>query len=46
VIGQLKNLGVKPAGSNGYYQPVKFVVREISEKDSSLALVRDGKRRR
>jgi Zn-dependent M28 family amino/carboxypeptidase len=43
VIGQLKSLGVKPAGSNGYYQPVKFVVREISEKDSSLALVRDGK---
>src|SRR6266566_1378904 len=43
VIGQLKSLGVKPAGTNGYYQPVKFVVREISEKDSSLALVRDGK---
>ncbi len=44
VIGQLKALGVKSAGTNGYYQPVKFVVREISEKDSSLALVRDGKR--
>jgi len=43
VIDQLKNLGVKPAGTNGYYQPVKFIVREISEKDSSLALVRDGK---
>src|SRR5882757_7693805 len=43
VIGQLKSLGVKPAGTNGYYQPVKFVVREISERDSSLALVRDGK---
>jgi len=43
VIGQLKALGVKSAGTNGYYQPVKFVVREISEKDSSLALVRDGK---
>src|SRR5258706_1934213 len=43
VIGQLKNLAVKPAGSNGYYQPVKFVVREISQKDSSLALVRDSK---
>src|SRR5882762_8004072 len=43
VIGQLKSLGVKPAGTNGYYQPVKFVVREISEKDSSLALVRYGK---
>jgi len=42
-LGQLKSLGVKPAGSNGYYQPVKFLVREISEKDSSLTLVRDGK---
>ncbi len=43
IIDQLKPLGVKPAGTSGYYQPVKFVVREISEKDSSLALVRDGK---
>ncbi len=43
VVDQLKSLGVKPAGSEGYYQPVKFVVREISEKDSSLALVREGK---
>ena len=43
VVDQLKSLGVKPAGSKGYYQPIPFVVREISEKDSSLALVRDGK---
>jgi Zn-dependent M28 family amino/carboxypeptidase len=43
VVDQLKSLGVKPAGSQGYYQPIQFVVREISEKDSSLALVRDGK---
>ncbi len=43
VVDQLKSWGVKPAGSEGYYQPVKFVVREISEKDSSLALVREGK---
>jgi Zn-dependent M28 family amino/carboxypeptidase len=43
VVDQLKSLGVKPAGSKGYYQPIQFVVREISEKDSSLALVRDGK---
>ena len=43
VIDQLKHLGVKPAGTDGYYQPVKFVVREISEKDSSLALVHEGK---
>src|SRR5882757_2934683 len=43
VVDQLKSLGVKPAGGKGYYQPIQFVVREISEKDSSLALVRDGK---
>ena len=42
-MNQLKSLGAKPAGSNGYYQPVKFVVREINEKESSLALVRGDK---
>jgi Zn-dependent M28 family amino/carboxypeptidase len=43
IVEQLKSLGIEPAGSNGYYQPVKFVQREIVEKDSSLALIRDGK---
>ncbi len=43
VVDQLKSLGVKPAGSEGYYQRVKFVVREISEKDSNLSLVRGDK---
>jgi Zn-dependent M28 family amino/carboxypeptidase len=43
IVDQLQSLGVKPAGSKGYYQPIHFVAREISEKDSSLALVRDGK---
>jgi hypothetical protein len=41
---QFKNAGVKPAGVNGFYQPVKFVSRQIAEKDCSLTLVRDGKR--
>ena len=35
--------GAEPAGINGYYQPVKFVSRQIVEKDCSLTLVRDGK---
>ena len=35
--------GVEPAGNDGYYQPVKFEVRQIVEKDSSIALIRDGK---
>ena len=43
VVEQLKADGVEPAGSDGYYQPVKFEVRKIVEKDSSIALVRDGK---
>jgi Zn-dependent M28 family amino/carboxypeptidase len=44
VVEQLKKSGAEPAGTNGYYQPVKFVSRQIVEKDCSLALVRDGKR--
>lgn len=43
VVEQLKNAGVEPAGSSGYYQPVKFESRQIIEKDSSAALIRDGK---
>jgi len=43
VVTQLKQAGLQPAGTNGYYQPVKFESREIVEKDSSLALIRDGK---
>ena len=43
-IEQLKNAGAEPAGVNGFYQSVKFVSNQIVEKDSSLALIRDGKR--
>src|SRR5437763_375169 len=43
VVDQLKAAGLQPAGTKGFYQPVKFVSREIVEKDSSAALVRDGK---
>jgi len=43
-VEQLKSAGAEPAGSNGFYQPVKFVSRQIVEKDCSLTLVRDGKR--
>jgi len=42
VVEQLKKLGVEPAGVNGYYQSVGFVSRQIMEKESSVALVRDG----
>jgi Zn-dependent M28 family amino/carboxypeptidase len=43
VVDQLKQSGVQPAGTDGYYQPVKFFSRQIIEADSSVALVRDGK---
>ena len=43
VVEQLKKDGLQPAGSNGFYQPVKFESRELDEKNSSLALVRNGK---
>jgi Zn-dependent M28 family amino/carboxypeptidase len=43
-VEQLKSAGAEPAGANGFYQPVKFVSRQIVEKDCSLALIRDGKR--
>src|ERR1700729_2206468 len=43
VVEQLKKNGLEPAGSDGFYQPVKFESRQIVEKDSSAALVRDGK---
>src|SRR5580658_1365520 len=43
-VEQLKKAGAEPAGVNGFYQPVKFVSRQIIEKDCGLALIRDGKR--
>jgi len=43
IVEQLKQAGLQPAGTNGFYQPVKFVSRRIVEKDSSASLVRNGK---
>lgn len=43
VAGQLQAAGLQPAGVKGYYQPVKFVSRQLVEKESSAALVHDGK---
>jgi len=42
VVEQLKKDGLQPAGTQGFYQPVKFVSRQIVEKDSSIALVQNG----
>jgi len=42
VAGQFQRAGLKPAGVNGYLQPVKFNVRKLVESSSSLELVRNG----
>ncbi|HLH07962.1 MAG TPA: M28 family metallopeptidase [Terriglobales bacterium] len=43
VVSQAKADGLQPAGVNGFYQPVKFLSKQIDEAHSSLALVRGGK---
>ena len=43
VVDQLKQAGLQPAGTNGFYQSIKFDARQVDEKNSSLALIRDGK---
>jgi Zn-dependent M28 family amino/carboxypeptidase len=43
VVDQLKKNGLQPAGRDGFYQPIRFVSRQIVEKDSSLALIHNGK---
>ena len=44
IVDQLKSNGLEPAGVSGFYQMVKFESRQIVERDSSLSLVRDGKK--
>src|SRR5216684_2115308 len=43
IIDQFTKAGLQPAGSDGFYQPVKFISRQIVEKDSSAMLVVSGK---
>ena len=42
VAEQLRKAGLEPAGSKGYYQSVKLQSGQIIEKDSSMAILRDG----
>jgi Zn-dependent M28 family amino/carboxypeptidase len=42
VVTQFKDDGLKPAGVNGYYQPVQFDVTRVIADKSSIALVSDG----
>lgn len=39
---QLKKAGLKPAGTDGYFQPVSFVRQLIDESHSKLELLRGG----
>jgi hypothetical protein len=43
VSAQFQQIGLKPAGTVGYLQPVKFETRQLVADESSLALVRDAK---
>ena len=43
IASEYERAGLKPAGTNGYIQPVPFNVQQIVENQSSLALVRNGK---
>src|SRR5215468_10604712 len=42
VAGKMETFGLKPAGTDGYLQPVKFETRQLVEDQSSLTIVRDG----
>src|SRR5207245_4306124 len=41
-VEQLQKAGLEPAGTNGFYQPVRFNQYEVDESKSSLALIANG----
>ena len=43
VAGKFATAGQKPAGTEGYFQPVAFDVLQIDEPNSSVEILRDGK---
>src|SRR5689334_80933 len=43
VVAQLKSAGLEPAGTKGYYQPIRFESREVVEAESSIALFHESK---
>ncbi len=43
VAEKFQEYGLKPAGTAGYFQPVRFDVRQIDEENSRIELVREGK---
>ena len=43
VASQFEQLGLRPAGSEGYYQRIDFESRKVNEEKSFLHIIRDGK---
>ena len=43
VQSEFERAGLRPGGTDGYFQPVKFNSRQIVESDSSLTFLRAGK---
>ena len=43
IADAFKNAGLKPGGTRGYFQSVRFTSRKIIEQRSSLAIVRNAK---
>ena len=41
LVGQLRALGIRPAGTQGYFQPIELKSRTIDEAQSSIVLIRD-----
>ncbi len=46
VAAQFERAGLKPAGEQGYIQPVRFKTLQLDESASSLTLTRDGRARK
>jgi hypothetical protein len=42
VAGQFDRLGLKPAGTSGYLQPIRFQTQQLAPEASKLALIREG----
>jgi len=42
-VEQFKNAGLEPAGTDGFYQKVRFNEFQVDEGSSSVALIADGK---
>src|SRR5258705_13472580 len=42
-VEQFKKAGLAPAGSDGFYQAVRFTQFQVDEAKSSLAIVANGK---